>query len=199
MNEAVLSHIVYTTEARGLSPRQTLFDRRGFSHERFDEVSRKGEADLAEEAATKATVLAQPHRLGSDDKRMGTALGRFCAGHKPYALGEHLFASAERYGDIIREYKNAMGFSVPGWAPSDNGYRDLTEAQIQARKELAVQRKGQADAILICVHRRGPRVLEWLTFDDRDPVPHDESLLVNCLLALADEWRLGPHSIRDDD
>jgi hypothetical protein len=180
MNATARSNIIYTTEVRGLvsgtrSPREE-----------------------AEQREAMKVVLAQPHRRGSDDERLGTALGRFCEGHKPYALGNHLFAAGECYGRLVYEYKNAMGFLVPGWAPSENGYADLTEEQQQARKELAIQRKADADMIVIPISIRLPFLLEMLTCDDRDLPEVQTAVLVKGLTALAAGWRLGPRSFRDE-
>lgn len=156
----------------------------------------KEEADQRE---VMSVVLAQPHRRGARNERLGTALGRFCVEHKPHALGDHLFAAGERYGEIIRQFKNAMGFQVPGWAPSDGGYEILTDAQAQAKKELAIRRKKEAEEIIIAIIPRAPRALERLTFDDLPPSPYDEGLIVACLVRLAQEWGLAPRSIRDLD
>jgi hypothetical protein len=188
------SNIVFSTEARGTAE----FARSGY----------QTPAEIAEAQANMATALSQPHRQAifdasggvvakSDDKRLESSLGRFCATRKPRPLGDHCYQAGIRYAEIVREYKNAMGFDVPGWGPSDNGYLTMTPAQIAARKELAIMRKRGADEVLLALMPRLPRVMEKLCFDELEPSPYDEALIIDGLVLLARKFGTEPKNIRD--
>jgi hypothetical protein len=192
------SNIVFSTEARGTAE----FARSGY----------QTPAEIAETAAIMATALSQPHRrplsghegsggyeaAKNDDRRLESVLGRFCANHKPRPLGDHCYQAGIRYAEIVREYKNAMGFDVPGWGPSDNGYLTMTPAQIAARKELAIMRKRGADEVLLALMPRLPRVMEKLCFDELEPSPYDEALIIDGLVLLARKFGTEPKNIRDE-
>lgn len=184
------SHITITTDCRGLSGYQTP-------------------RELEAHAENMAVVIAQPHRqpvydsggvviASGEDRRLEGVFGRFCAGHKPRPLGDHCYYAGLRYAEIVREYKNAMGFDVAGWAPSDLGYATLTEAQVAARKDLAVIRKREADEVLFALMPRLPARMERLCFDELQPSPYDEALLVDGLVLLARKFGLQPRSLRND-
>ena len=166
-------------------------------------------SEVREEADTLSVALAQPHRRplnGVDDisggykpdprsERLESVLGRFCANWKPRPLGDHCYQAGLRYAEIIRDYKLAMGFNVIGWAKTDMAYECLTDEQLQARKELAIKRKREADGELVVkVMPRAPRVAEWACYDEREVSPYDEGLLFNVLVVLADFFNLTPRS-----
>ena len=165
-------------------------------------------AEIKDEADVLSVALAQPHRrpvggLGDNSKgmipdprseRLESVLWRFCANWKPRPLGDHCYQAGVRYAEIVREYKNRMGFNVSGWSPSDRGYEELTDEQLQAKKELAKKRKAEADCVLIAIIPRAPRVAEWACYDEREVSPYDEHLLFNCLMALSDFFKLTPRS-----
>lgn len=144
--------------------------------------------DARERAETMSVALAQPHRKGSEDPRRATALGRFCADHRPVALGNHCWLAGVRYAEIVREAKNAQGFAVHGWAPGDGGYEILDDRQLEARKELSLMRLREAEATLRAIMPRLPGAMERLTYDELDPSPYDAGVLVHGLVALAIEW-----------
>lgn len=139
-----------------------------------------------ERAENIAVALAQPHRRGSDDPRLGTALGRFCAAQR---LGDHCWLAGGRHLEIVQDAKLAMGFSIRsgGWG-SDGGFQVMTDAELEARKELAMIRLRETDGVLRQVMPRLPAAMERLTYDDRDPSILDVGILVNGLAKLAIEW-----------
>lgn len=145
--------------------------------------------EAAERAEALSVALSHPHRAGSDDPRLATPLGRFCAGLK---LGDHCRQAGERYREIIEDDKIARGFQVHGWAPSDRGYFGLTEAQLEARKELAIRRRREADEIARAVHSRAPWVMEKLVYEEMEPSPYDGSIIENVVVNLADAWKMSP-------
>ena len=143
-----------------------------------------------ERAENIATVLKQPHRAGSDNPRLGTALGRFCAAQR---LGDHCWHAGERYGEIIQDAKLAMGFSIRGGAwGADGGWQELTDAQLEARKELALARLKDAELMLRAIMPRLPAALDRLCYDDRDPSPYDHGIIIAALVKLASEWGFSP-------
>jgi hypothetical protein len=169
-------------------------------------AQRQGQSDKEEEAEI-ADVLSvainQPHRkghsgaiyearrAGSAFTRLSEALGRFCASpHAPTGLplGDHCWQAGQRYAEIVREYKTACGFDIHGWAPSDRGFSSLTQEQIEARKELAIQRKAEADQILRSIKLRLPAVLERLCYDQLEPFACDSGIIIGGLVALALEF-----------
>lgn len=138
--------------------------------------------EAREREETMATALAQPHRRGSDDIRLSEPLGRFCAAHK---LRDECYNAGVRYAEIVGEAKTAQGFPVPGWTPGDSGFEKLTEAQIFAKKELAVQRLKDVNGALIAVIARLPRAMERVCFDQLAPAPADEAIIAHGLYRLA--------------
>ena len=111
------SPIRYTEDAHG------LVRVRG----RFSGQSTLSEIEKAIEAATMAVAVAQPHRANvfdargnvvasSEDKRLGSALGRFCLRHRPRPLAPWLQDAGEEYHDVVYRWKRAMGFLTPASA-----------------------------------------------------------------------------------
>lgn len=140
-----------------------------------------------ERARAMSVVLAQPHRRGSDDLRLSEPFGRFCAAQR---LGEHCWLAGVRYAEIIRQEKQARGFGVYGWAPSDGGYdiAKLTPEQIEAMREAAILRLTTANWILRGVMPRLPGSLERLVYEQLEPAIRDEAMLIHGLVALAIGW-----------
>lgn len=144
----------------------------------------------AEEAEALSVALEQRLRIGAqrDQKRVESALGRFCAFHKPKKLGNHCFLAGARYGRIVRGYKVAKGYSILGQQPSTNGADILTEAQREAQRQHDIMIWEDANAILRDIHPRAPGVMERLCYDELDPSPYDGGIIVNALMKFALEW-----------
>jgi hypothetical protein len=168
-----------------------------------------------ERAEVMSVALRQPHRggshnePGSDDPKLSTALGRFCANFKPRPLGSHCYRAGSKYGEIIGEARTAQGFSVPGWEPGDRGYwetcskpncdkRDprspICLCAAQARKELALMRLKEANALLTSIIAGMPWQMCRLCFDSIDPSPQEYAWLQKGLVKLSDEWGFSPKS-----
>ena len=145
--------------------------------------------EAAERAENIAFVASQPHRQGSDDPRLSDPLGRFCAVQR---LGDHCRQAGVRYREVVEDDKIARGFTVNGWAPSDRGYAGLTDQQIEARKELAIRRRHEADAILRSIMPRLPWAMERLVYEEQEPSPYDCGIIRHGLIALSDAWELSP-------
>lgn len=191
LRERETGGIVFSTEARGLIESRTS----GY----------QTPAEIAATEETMRTALSQPHRTAfavdmpawvaaRQNKPLGTALGRFCLCRK-YRLGEHIYLAGERYGEIVREYKNAMGFDVYGWARIDGAYP--TEAEMAARRDLAIRRKREVDEILLALMSRLPQAMERLCFDELEPSHYDEALIIDGLSLLAREFGTQPRNIRE--
>ncbi len=189
----MISRIVFSTEARGIA--------------RFSGYQTP--AEIATEEANRATVLSQPHRMPifdasggciaeSGDRRLESALGRFCINHKPRPLGDHCYLGGLRYAEIVREYKKAVGFYTPGRASRDFGDLAPTDEQIQARKDLAIICKREADQILIDLMPRLPMAMEKLCYDEFSPSVYDEALIIDGLVLLARKYGFSPRNIRGD-
>ncbi len=185
--------IVFSTEAPGLS--------------RFSGYQTP--AEIAATEANRAVALSQPHRVTfmdasgrvvaeKEDRRLESALGRFCVNHQPRALGDHCYQAGLRYGEVVREYKKAMGFYTPGRASRDFGDLAPTDEQTQARKDLAVIRKREADQILIDLMPRLPMTMEKLCYDEFPPSIYDEALIIDGLVLLARKYGFSPRNIRGD-
>src|SRR5579872_4192360 len=137
------NRIVFSIEARGLR-----------------EIDRAAKAERErieqERAAIEAQIKAQPHRrdftrLPADwppgaDTRLSEALGRFCAVRR---LRDELYLAGAEYGERVRQARIALG--LPGGQLSilDAGASAQTEAQIAARKDLALSRLAEAKGVLI--------------------------------------------------
>lgn len=143
-------------------------------------------AEARERAENIAVALRQPHRRGSDDTRDGSALGRLC---KSRRLGDHCWHAGNKYLEIIIEARNALGLPILGgsWG-LDGGFQSLTDEQLQARKELALSRRDEADGWLREVMPRLPGAMERLTYQDLEPSIRDHDMLVNGLVRLAVNW-----------
>jgi len=158
------NRIVFTTEVKGLvsgsrSPREER-----------------------EQREAMAVALAQPHRTGSDDRRLGTPLGRFC---RRLRLRDELYDAGEQYCEIVRQAKAAKGFNVPGLAPGESDLGALTEEQIAAMREAAVLRLKKADEVLLAIMPRLPRAMERFAYDQLEPSLYDEDLIRHGLMKLA--------------
>lgn len=133
-------------------------------------------------------------KRGGADPKLESALGRFCAYHQPYALGEHLYEAGLQYRNVIRDQLNAWGFRVHGWCPSDRGYTEQSEEAARARRDLAEKRRRAADKILDTLDPRHPgivpKLMARLCYDDRDS-EHSDTLRRG-LVALSDAWGLTP-------
>jgi len=146
-----------------------------------------------------SVALSQPHRrgfprdaaeaakAGSEASRLSEPLGRLCARHR---LREELWHAGCDYAVIVRNAKSAMGFDVAGLMPAEWPGPPLTDAQLDAVKELALQRLDNANAALRRVIERLPRVMERICFDQLEPYPNDEAIIGHGLLVLADLFRL---------
>ena len=186
-----------TTEARGLVAKPRAL----YSGQSLSEIERRQEAQIM------AVALAQPHRetaydgegrmvASSDSRRLGTALGRFCARHKPKPLAPWLEDAGNEYAAVVYRYKRALGFQTfrnsgdPLACPPD----DETSS---ARREKAEMDKRRIDDELARIDRRGPIMMEALCFDEIEAPEHWGKILVDCLLAASDHFGLSPKNIRD--
>lgn len=143
--------------------------------------------EAAERADMLSVALSQPHRRGSDDPRASEPLWQFC---RVQRLRDELYAAGERYGEIVRQAKAALGFRVPGLVAGEGERQALSEAQSAALRELARQYFDDANAILRRVMPRLPVRMEMLCYDARLPAPADEGVIIHGLVALAIEWGL---------
>ena len=177
MNATARQAIVFTTDCHGLSSRSTP-------------------REEAERREIMAVALAQPHRLGNDDPRMATPLGRFVG--RMWRRPERLYFACYRagcdYANDVNTAKTAHGFPVEGCGSDNLGLLALpdypTEAQIaaeQARIAELDRHVARANETLVIVNSRLPKAMERLccTFDE--PFPSDEGMLKNGL------WRLAGH------
>lgn len=165
-----------------------------------ERMTREQRQEAVERAEALSVVLAQPHRQGNRDTRLAEPLGRFCAGHRPKPLGDHCRLAGERYEEIIREARAAQGFIVPDTAKglSDRGLLQCegncalsycaanAEDCPRVRRELAVQRLKESNAVLSLTLRRLPAVIEYLVYYKQDPAETDRQYIVDGLVALAD-------------
>lgn len=144
--------------------------------------------EAKERAENIAVALKQPHRLGSDDNRLGTALGRFLAAQRNAGIADYGWHAGQRYAEIIKQSRTALGLYVHGWAPSDGAFVELDEDQIRAQKESSKKKLQDAEAILRKVMPRLPSAMARLVYDEIDPFPGDGGILVHGLINLAIEW-----------
>jgi hypothetical protein len=201
-----VSPIKSTTEARGL-------ERLSKPRSLYSGQSALSEIEKRHEAATMAVALAQPHRgnvydtsgkliASADDKRLGTALGRFCAYHRPKPLADWLYDAGDEYGRIIYEFRKAVGAPTINQstdplavAPLDANGQPVTES---ARSELAQRRWCAARDVLDVVDRQAAIKLEYVCHDDRDPPAEWSGVLVRGLLALAKLLKLAPPKFHEE-
>ena len=136
-----------------------------------------------------ATALSQPHRRGSDDPRLESPLGRFCAIH---GFSSELFGAGVRYREIVLEARQALGLPNPGYAPGKSGFTDgMDDKQIAERRERADKSQGESDATLKRIKLRLPSVMKNLCVLEIDHLSSDSSILRDGLLALLALYRDG--------
>jgi hypothetical protein len=163
---------------------QTNAEREEMLHVALTQPHRKGFANASAEAS----------KAGSSFSRLSEPLGRLCATPQPSTgrpLGDHCWQAGQRYAEIVKEFKTAWGFDVEGWAPGSNGMEPFTPEQIEARKQLAISRKKEADEVLTRIIPRLPRAMERLCYDQLEPSIYDASAIVNGLVKLAKIWGFG--------
>lgn len=146
-----------------------------------------------------SVAIAQPHRRGSQDPRLESALGRFCI--KPRSiyengLGDHCYSAGVRYREIKIEARQARGIpGGQGWGPAAEGQGQDDQAII-ARKEVAELNESKSDDA-IRFHRRlysqhGIDAMVRLCVDERDPPPEEDGLLIRLLSRLAILYGMAP-------
>ena len=161
------------------------------SHEKLSGHRSKEVAET--QAQIMSVALNQPHRRGIKDKdqsRAGSAslrildpLGRFC---RAQGLREELWEAGRRYGEVCRQGKAAKGFATyQAREQVVAGGATLTDAQIAAMNQLAVQRWADAEGVLRGIIGRLPKAMEMLCFDELEPRPTDHGVLAQGLYRLA--------------
>lgn len=155
-----------------------------------DRRTQEERQQAADEAETLSIALEQRSKIGArrDQKRVESALGRFCQFHKPVKLGNHCFLAGARYGRIVRGYKVAKGYPILGQQPSTNGADILTEAQREAQRQHDIMAWEDANDVVRIIHARAPGVMEKLCYDELDPALNDRGIILNCLVKLSLEW-----------
>jgi len=179
--KAAADRIVFSTEARGL-----------ISHARAAKAER--ERIEKEREAVEAQIKAQPHRrefqtLPSDwppgaETRLHASLGRFCA---RFRLRNELWLAGEDYESRVREARLAEGLPAGQVNILDGGVSSQTPEQIEARKQLALQRLNAAKGILFNISPKLPGAMLRLTVDSLEPYPREEDMLKHGLYRLAVE------------
>ena len=147
-----------------------------------DRRSAQERFEAAERERARSVVLAQPHRRGSEDPMAGDALWETC---RRLRVRKELYEAGDRYGEIVRQDRAAMGLHVPGLSRGEGDGLDLTEAQQEAIRSAAKLKRERANAELLGIMQRAPRVLERLCYDRLPPSPYDDDVIRSGLLRLA--------------
>ena len=199
-------YAIPSSEARGLQALSARL-KQSSPQGRYSGQSSLSVIEQREEATTMSVALAQPHRANvfdargnliasADDKRLGTALGRFCARHRPRPLAPWLEDAGKEYMAIVYRFKRALDLKVSCNSGDSMGCA-LDEEAHAARCEKAEMDKQRIDDELLMVSRRGPIMMEAVCFDEVDPPPHWADILVDCLLVASDHFGMSPRNIRD--
>ncbi len=199
-------YAIPSSEARGLQALSAAL-RHSTPRGRYSGQSSLSAIEQREEAQTMSVALAQPHRenvyddrggliASADSKRLGTALGRFCARHRPKPLAPWLQDAGEEYAAVVYRYKRALG--VPCFRNSgDPLAAPVDDATAQAKREKSEMDKRRIDDELLMIDRRGPIILEAVCFDEIEAPEHWTAVLVDCLLVASDHFGMSPKNIRD--
>ena len=143
------------------------------SHEKLSGHRSKEVAET--QAQIMSVALNQPHRRGIKDKDQSRA-----------GLREELWEAGRRYGEVCRQGKAAKGFATyQAREQVVAGGATLTDAQIAAMNQLAVQRWADAEGVLRGIIGRLPKAMEMLCFDELEPRPTDHGVLAQGLYRLA--------------
>lgn len=141
--------------------------------------SKKTEMDRADALAV---ALHQPHRLGSDDPRLESPLGRFCVF---LGLSGHLYRAGCDYRNVVLEARQAMGLPNPGYSPGGSGYSEgQTDKQIADRVQKSRARQDQADSVLKRIHLRLPLCMRDMCVLEIEHNQEDSIILSAGLVAL---------------
>lgn len=146
---------------------------------RRSQAARLNAMEQARQEDVKSVALAQPHRQGSDDRALGSALGRLC---RRLNWRDELYRAGEDYGEAIRAARQAEGFTVTGsHAHAFCGLSEMTEAE----RERLIRKRDDLDLMLMRLDERAPRLMERLCYDDEDIPLYREALAGDCLILLA--------------
>jgi hypothetical protein len=142
-----------------------------------------------------SVVVAQPHRVGSDDPLdplNGSALGRFCLRRWPSTthrdFREARCEAGNRFAQDIDNDRVASGFTPRLYGRSNGDSGALTEDQLRARRELCALNRSAAEAEIRTVHGRAVEVMTRLCWEDIDAGPYDEDLIFHCLYRFAKHY-----------
>lgn len=138
--------------------------------------------DEADRADAMAVALAQPHRQGSDSKRVGEALYVFC---KRLRLRHECYRAGHEYGLQVRTEKTTRKFFVEGRQPPPTDTPMLTEAEETSKREGAIAALAASNTVLRAVHPNCPRLMLALCFADQTPGPYDDGKLIHGMLNLS--------------
>ena len=142
-------------------------------------------------------VLSNGATILSDDKRRESALFWLCMSHKPRPLGDHCYDAGIFYMELVRAMLNAEGHKQPGTNYNSEPEEMLTDEQLIAKKQVARQRKREADSVLIPIFDRLPSRLESLVCDNRYPPDNWHAVIARGLVALCEKYNFLPKNIRD--
>src|SRR6185437_2443761 len=129
-----------------------------------------------------SVAIWQPHRRGSDDPRLESALGRFCLSA---GLSGDLYGAGVRYREIVMEARQALGLQTPGWSAGRSGYTDgMDDEQAAIRARATRARQDESDAVLKRIARRLPSEMKNLCVLEIDIKRGDFNILRAGLIAL---------------
>lgn len=134
---------------------------------------------------TMSTAIAQPHRRGSEDRRLSEPLGRLIAASR---LRSDLYDVGEAFAVVVYNARRAQGLGGPPGAPPDDGYPELSDKEIETRNELSIMRRKEAEDMLWRLDRRLPGLMIELCVDQLEQPLYRHQMLIDGLMVLGVAW-----------
>ena len=136
------------------------------------------DAERAEQAAAKATVLGQPHRHGDDSRMLADPLGRLVKANGWHSTS---YDAGLMYGEIVRQCRRAEGHHVIGYRFDGGAAEPITDDTIAAYQAKV----RNADAELRAVMPGLPAIMVDLCYREMEPSIYAVGKIGNGLFRLA--------------
>jgi hypothetical protein len=136
-----------------------------------------------------SVALAQPHRQGSDDPRLESPLGRFCASR---GLHGDLYRAGCRYREIVLEARQAMGMTNSGWSGGRDSYgEEMDDEKAAERARDTRAKENESNDVLKRIALCLPSLMKNLCVLEIEHSINDYNHLLDGLVALNALYSVG--------
>ena len=145
-----------------------------------------------------ATALAQPHRVGNDDKMLVDPLGVFCYRQWPRRIGDSgrdlnadhrgdMYRAGQRYAQIVHQHRVLMGLGSGGRTDAEGLSESMTEAEFIDELAKARALRENAEAVIREIGPGALSAINRVAVEENPPTPYQEGVLKHTL------WKLAVH------